>query len=65
MYGIGPTRSATGRPNCRARGQDFPALLDGAVVAQEHGDDRHAGLGFGDEPQVSLRLNPENVLLPR
>ena len=38
------------------RGQDLLALIEGAVVAEDHGDDRHAGLRFGDERQVGLRL---------
>jgi hypothetical protein len=38
------------------RGQDLLAGIDGPVVAEDHGDDRHASLGFGDEPQVSLGL---------
>jgi hypothetical protein len=38
------------------RGQDLLALIKGPVIAKDHGDDRHAGLGFGEEPQVSLGL---------
>jgi hypothetical protein len=57
-HGIGHRTHQVGQRAAElpGRGQDLLAFIEGAVVAKKHGDDRHAGLGFGEERQVGLGL---------